>query len=86
MKFHSNIGKGANMSKRKSIFHFTLSFLIMIFIILPIMQWLGIPSFAVVLEFLFGEPKGTSIIYSILFSGLVVFLIMLVLKRAVRSN
>ena len=40
----------------------TLYFLIGIFLVVPILEWLGMPSFANVLVYLFGEPdKGNKI-------------------------
>jgi len=54
------IREGQNyMSKIK----FILYFLTGMFVVVPILEWLGMPSFANVLFYLFGEPdKGNKII------------------------
>ena len=54
---------------------FILYFLIGMFLVVPILEWLGMPLFANILVYLFGEPdKGNKIIVSLF---LLVFLIAL---------
>ena len=62
------------MSK-KDIQIFLTCFLVNMFLVLPFLEWLGMPSFANVLVYLFGEPDEANKIAVSLFVFLIIFLI-----------
>ncbi|AOV08147.1 hypothetical protein [Sporosarcina ureilytica] len=64
------------MSKRKYISYSILSFLIGLFIIPSVLDWLGVPfSFATVLHLIFGEPNLVKGVIVFILTGLIVFLV-----------
>ncbi|WP_144510143.1 hypothetical protein [Bacillus sp. FJAT-22090] len=57
---------------------FIFAFLIGIFIVIPFLEWLGMPTFANVLFFLFGEAEGRNRIGAALFTLLIISVIVLI--------
>lgn len=68
------------MSK-KDVQIFLTAFLVSTFLVFPFLDWLGMPSFANVLVYLFGEPDDANIIAVSLFAFLFLFLIIFLIVR-----
>ena len=65
------------MRKKNYILYFLIGIIVGMFLVIPLLEWLGIPSFASVLVYVFGEPdEANKIVVSLLFL-LVIFLIVL---------
>lgn len=66
------------MGKKKYFLHLTFGILIGMFIVMPFLEWLGVPSFANVLVYLFGEADGANRFGAALFMVFIILLIVLV--------
>ena len=65
------------MHKKSYILYFFTGMIVGVFLVIPIIEWLGMPSFANLLVYLFGEPNEVNKIVVSLFFLLVIFLIVL---------
>lgn len=65
------------MSKKMYFFQVTLGILIGMVFVVPYLEWLGVPSFANLLVYLFGEPDGVNRVFGGLFGLIVVLIIVL---------
>ena len=65
----------------------TLGIIIGMGFVVPYLEWLGVPSFANLLVYLFGEPNGVNRVVAGLF-GLIVILIIILLpiKKMKKSS
>lgn len=65
------------MVKKNYILYFFTGMIVGMFLVIPLLEWLGMPSFANVLFNLFGEPDEANKIVVSLLLLLVIFLIVL---------
>ena len=55
--------------------------------VVPYLEWLGVPSFANLLVYLFGEPNGVNRIVAALFGLIVIIIIILLpIKKLKKSS
>lgn len=63
------------MSKRRYYFQLLIGILAAMFVIIPILRWLGMPSLGDILENTIGEPNTFKIIIVALFGAAIIFFI-----------
>lgn len=74
------------MSKKNYILYFVSGIIVGMFLVVPFLEWVGMPSFANILVYFFGETNVANKIVVSLFSVLLILLLVMIPIRKYKKS